>query len=279
MAQLSETEEFNAIRSASESFVDAFNRGDAKTVAELWAADGDYIDESGRKFQGRAAIENEYADFFKANPGAKIRIAIDALRLMGNNSAIEDGTAVLDPVPAGMPAKSKYLAVHTKVDGKWLMSTVRDTRIERPSGLGNIADLQWLIGSWTAEEHGVTTDSTCRWIANKSFVERSHSTKHADGSESSGVQIIGWNAEQGHVQSWSFSADGGHAVGIWMPGDGGWSAEVRGVTGDGKVTSAVNLLKRLDDNAYVWQSIRDTIEGNSLSDTGEVVVKRRAAGR
>ena len=53
------------------------------------------------------------------------------------------------------------------------MSTVREAHVETPSAYHNVADLEWLIGTWTAEEHGGTMTSVCRWVANKSFVERS----------------------------------------------------------------------------------------------------------
>lgn len=268
--------DLNAIRSSSQAFVDAFNRGDAKGVAMLWTADGDYIDEAGRKFQGRAAIEKEYGDFFGEHRGVKIRIVIESLRLIGSDAAIEDGRAILDTVPAGVPGMAKYTAVHAKVDGQWLMATVRDSRIEGPTAYGNIADLEWLIGTWTAEEQGSKSESVCRWIANKSFVERTYTTTQPDGTVASGVQIIGWNPERGHVQSWNFSSEGGHAVGVWTPRQRGWAAEVLGVTGDGTPTTAVNTLTRLDDNAYVWQSVQRTAGGRSLPDTDEVVLKRRA---
>jgi hypothetical protein len=61
---------------------------------------------------------------------------------------------------------------------------------------------------------------------------------------------------------------------VWSPRAGGWSAEIRGVTGDGTPTAAVNLLTRLDDNAYVWQSVQRTAGETSLPDTDEVVIKR-----
>jgi uncharacterized protein (TIGR02246 family) len=272
-------DDLSAIRRESQAFVEEFNRADAKAVAMLWTADGDYIDQSGRKFQGRAAIEKEYADFFSQNRGVKIRIVIDSLRVIGSDVAVEDGRAILDPVPAGTPATSKYTVVHAKIDGKWQMATVRDSRVERQSAYGNIADLEWLIGTWTAEEHGSKSESVCRWVANKSFVERSYSTTQPDCSVLSGVQIIGWNPERGCVQSWNFSADGGHAIGIWTPRERGWSAELRGMTGDGTSTTAVNLLTRLDDNTYVWQSIQRTIGGRTLPDTDEVVLKRRTTDR
>jgi hypothetical protein len=41
----------------------------------------------------------------------------------------------------------------------------------------------------------------------------------------------------------------------------------------------VNLLTRLDDNAYTWQSIQRTAGARSLPDTDEVVIKRQTANR
>jgi uncharacterized protein (TIGR02246 family) len=263
-----------AIRAGSQAFAAAFNKGDAKALAALWTKDGDYVDDVGRTFSGREAIEKGYAAHFSSNPKTKIRVIIDSLKLLSDSAAIEDGRAMVDPPPAGIPGYSKYTAVHVKIDGKWLMSTVRDTHVETPSAFKNVADLEWLIGTWTAEENGAKSESVCRWVANKSFVERSYTITRLDGSTTTGVQIIGWNPIEGHVQSWNFSSAGGYAVGIWTPQTGGWSAEIRGVTGDGVETLAINTLTRLDDNAYVWQSTNRSAGGQELPDTEEVVMKR-----
>ena len=143
----------------------------------------------------------------------------------------------------------------------------------------NAADLEWLVGTWVAEEHGVKTESVCRWVADKSFLERKHTTTRPDGTTASGVQLIGWNPQGGHVQSWSFTSDGGHAIGIWTPVEGGWQAKVYGTTGDGTPTTAVNLLRRLDDNAYAWQSVQRFLGESALPDTDEIVIKRRPAAK
>jgi uncharacterized protein (TIGR02246 family) len=268
------SEDVAAIRAGSQAFVAAFNQGDAKAIAAFWTEDGDYADESGATFSGRDAIEKEYARFFAEHPGQKIRLVIDSLKLLSDAAAIEDGRAMLDPAPDGAPATSKYTVIHVKVDGQWLMSTVRDSRVEAVSAYSNVADLEWLIGTWTAEEGGAKNESVCRWVAGKSFVERSYSVTRPDGTSSSGVQLIGWNPLEGHIQSWSFTSDGGHAIGVWTPRDGGWTAEMSGVTGDGTITSATNLLTKLDDNAYVWQSVNRAAGEQRLSDTDEIVLRR-----
>jgi uncharacterized protein (TIGR02246 family) len=271
------SQDLAAIRAGSEAFMAAFNKQDAKAVAALWTDDGEYIDDSGRRFAGRDAIEKGYTQFFADNPNVKIRLAIDSLRQVSPNTAIEDGRAVVEPAPAGADGVSQYTAVHTKVGGKWLMASVRDTWIETSAEVRTSADLEFLIGTWVAEEHGVQTVSDCRWVADGRFIERRYTTTLLDGTKTSGVQMIGWNPQGGHVQSWDFSPDGGHAVGLWSPIDGGWQAKVQGTTGEGISTAAVNRLMRLDDNAYVWQSVQRSLGDVALPDTDEVVIKRRPA--
>jgi uncharacterized protein (TIGR02246 family) len=279
LAQNAPPDDLAVIHAASREFVAAFDRSDAKAVAALWTEDGDYTDENGQVFTGRAAIEKEYGAFFDAHPGVKLKLTIDSLKQLSADTAIEDGRAALHPAPAGAPATSKYMAVHIKVDGKWLMSTVRDTRVETPSSYNTVADLEWLIGTWTAEEHGAKTESVCQWVANKSFVERKYTVTHLDGTTTSGVQLIGFHPQMGRVQSWNFSSDGGHAIGVWTPRESGWSAEIHGVSDDGTSTLSTNLLTRLDDNAYVWQSVQRSAGDVSLPDTDEIVLKRRDSGR
>ena len=268
-----------AILEASHSFVVAFNQHDANAVAALWTKDGEYVDGAGRVLIGRDEIEKDYHNFFTANPDAKINIVIDSLRLLSSDTAIEDGRAAVESSTAGAGGFTNYTAVHAKVDGKWLMASVRDASVEALPSVASAADLEWLIGKWAAEEHGVTMESDCSWVVDGRFIQRKYTTTQVDGTTSSGVQLIGWNPEGGHVQSWDFSPDGGHAVGTWVPNDGGWSAQMRGVTGDGTLTTAINQLRRLDDNAYVWQSIQRTAGGMVIPDTDEVVLKRIPVAR
>ena len=265
--------ELDAIRTQSQVFVAAFNKRDAKAVAGCWTEDGEFIDDNGRRWAGREEIEKRYTDIFAANPSGEIQIAIESLRLVSKGAAIEDGSSIVVPAPAGAGV-SKYTAFHVKVGEQWLMASVRDLWIESSPAVRSAADLAWLVGTWIAEEHGVQTESVCRWGVDDRFLERKYTTTQIDGSKTSGVQLIGWNPLGEHVQSWDFSPDGGHAVGIWIPTDDGWKADVQGTTGAGIPTSAVNLLKRLDGDAYVWQSVQRTLGQASLPDTAEIVIKR-----
>ena len=265
-----------AVRAESKAFVDAFNKADASAVAACWTVDGEYVDDAGNTFAGRDAIAKAYDNFLRDNPNAKLQLSIDSLRLLSPTAAIEEGRSLVE-VPPSSATIGRYLAVHVLVDGKWQMASVRDVTVATALAQQNVADLDWLIGTWVAEEHGSKHESVCRWVSGQSFVKRDFTTTLYDGTQSSGVQLIGWNPQGGHVQSWTFSSDGGHSVGAWTPTEDGWAAQTQGMTGDGSSTTSTNLLRRLDDNAYVWRSINRTIGGVVISDTDEVVLKRQPA--
>jgi uncharacterized protein (TIGR02246 family) len=269
--------ELAALQSSAQTFTDAFNRGDAKAVAALWTKDGDYVDELGQRYEGRDAIEKEYASFFAAHPGAKVTLVVDALRLVNDTTAIEDGRTTVETGDAAGSGYGKYTAMHVKVDGKWLMSSVRDTRLGDPSPANPLKDLDWLVGSWIAEQSDAKMQVVCRWIAGNSFLERSYSVKRSDLVVASGLQVIGWNPQAQRIQSWIFTSDGSHAVGLWSPRQDGWAVEAAGMLADGTPTRAVNLLARLDENAFSWKSIERSAGGVSLPETDEILLKRSVA--
>ncbi len=266
----------DAIRQTATAFEAAYNSRDAASIAALWTVDGEYVDDGGQSFKGRKAIQDEYEKMFADSKDERIRILIDSLTMDSENAATEKGRAILEPALSGAPAYGSYTAVHSKVNGKWLMSKVVDTRVELPSSYSNIADLEWLIGTWEAEHYGSKTVSVCSWVANKSFVQRAYTTTRPDLTISTGVQMIGFNPQGGHLQSWNFSPDGGYAVGAWWPRENGWRADMTGTTVDGQSSTATVLLTRLDDNAYAWQSTNRSLNGKSLGDTDEIVLKRQS---
>jgi hypothetical protein len=225
---------------------------------------------------GRDAIEAGYAALFAENPDIEMQIAVNSVRMISSDAAIEDGRVMTVAADGTADGLTRYTAVHVKVNGGWKMASVRDTLVQSSPAASSAADLGWLIGTWEAEEHGVKTVSVCRWVADGRFIERTYTATNVDGASSSGVELVGWNPHGRHVQSWSFSPDGGHAVGIWFPQQDGWVTQMRGTGGDGAPISSLNQLRKLDDDAYVWQSIRRTVGGMSLPDTHEVIWKRQA---
>lgn len=270
-----ESPELAALKAAGEAFLKAFNAHDAKAVAACWSADGDYVDENGQRVHGREALEQEYAAFFAAAPKVQMRVAVESMRVLNADTAVEDGKATLTPMPAGAPGLSRYTAVYVKQDGKWLMASVRDSRIELDSQYGHLADLEWLVGDWGMEHGGEELSVAVSWIGNKNFLKREFTHKQGDKELATSLEIIGFDPVAGRITSWTFTSDGGHAMGNWTPSDNGWFIEVSGATADGTSTSAVNEIIRLDDNTAAWRSMNRFKGDIALPDLAEVILKRK----
>jgi len=265
-----------AIRATADAFVKAFDRGDAKAVAALWTEDGTMADDRGEIFKGRKAIEDQYAAFFKAYPGAKMEVTIKSIDFPTPSMAVEDGTAQVVDHPAGPPVASRYTAVHVLENGKWLMATVRETAIPLASNFSRLEDLGWLIGTWESKGEGPTMRATFRWIANKSFIERDYTVREDGIQTASGVQIIGWDPQAGRVRSWSFDATGGYGSSLWTPTPEGLHGESTGVLPDGTPTSSQALLIRApgENDVFGWRSFDRSVGDAALPDTAEVVLDR-----
>ncbi len=264
------------IRATAVAFVQAFNRGDARAVAALWTADGTAADDNGTIYKGRAAIEAQYAELFKAMPGARMEVSVKSIDFPTPTTAIEDGIAQVVSENGGPPQASRYTVMHIKQDGMWLMASEREASIELPSNFARVEGLAWLVGTWTAKRDAKTVRTTVRWIANKSFLERDYTIRKDGIAVSSGKQIIGWDAKARQIRSWSFDASGGYGTGVWTATPDGWRIESSGVMADGVPTSSRDLLIRVpdEDNVLGWRSVGRSVGGASLPDTPEVVLDR-----
>src|SRR5262249_1814864 len=115
-----------AITKTAEAFVEAFQKGDAKAVAAFWTPDGDYVDDTGRVFKGREAIEKSFAEGFAANKGLKLRIDVASIKFPTQDVAIEDGTTAVISPEGSAPMRSRYTNVLLKKGDQWLLSSVRE---------------------------------------------------------------------------------------------------------------------------------------------------------
>jgi uncharacterized protein (TIGR02246 family) len=270
-----------AIRATADAFVKAFNRADAKAVSALWTEKGTMADDRGEVFKGRKAIEDEYAAFFKEQPGAKMEVAIQSIEFATPAAAVEDGVARVLSKDGAPPVASRYTAVHVLEDGKWLMASVRESRIEIPSNYPRLQELGWLVGNWQAKSEGATVHTSIRWIANRSFLHREYTVQQDAVTTSSGLQIIGWDPQSGQVRSWSFDSAGGHGMGYWTATPDGWRIDSTGMLADGTPTSSRDFLIRLEneDNVLGWRSVGRRAGAVELPDTPEVVLDRLSEKR
>lgn len=265
-----------AIRQTAVGYAKAFNARDAKAIAELWTPEGELVNEQGQEFRGRKAIEKEFAGIFAEHKNLAAEIVVNSVRFPAKDVAVESGTGWVRTT-AGVPVSAaRYVAIHVKQEGKWQIASVREMRYIPPSNYENLKDLNWLVGDWTAKADGKTIRIQCQWDANKNFLWRTYSVEEGDKKTKSGRQVVGWDPIAGQVRSWHFDDDGSFGQEYWTRDGDRWLGEASGLLRNGGQSRALNVLIRLDDNSFTWQSVRRTLNGAVLPDVPRVTLQRVA---
>ena len=79
------------VRAAAAAYCAAYNRGDAKAVAQFWSDKGEWISPSGQRVQGRAAIQKELESLFAENKGQRLEVVVSSVRFIHPQVAVEEG--------------------------------------------------------------------------------------------------------------------------------------------------------------------------------------------
>lgn len=269
-----------AIRKAVEAYVASFNSGDAKTLAAMWTPEAVYTNPlSGEQVVGREAIERQFAGIFAESKDAKLEAVTHSVQFVSPGVAVERGTATIiraDQAPEeSAPEESEYTAIYVKRDGQWLLDRVTEEQVlEMPSHYQQLKDLEWLIGRWTDQDDQATVVTECNWTRNNNFLVRSFTVQIRDRIDMAGLQIIGWDPAAKQIRSWVFDSDGGFGQGTWKKKDNRWYVQQRGVLADGRTSSAVNIITKLDESTCTLQSINRTVNGDLLPNIDEVKVTK-----
>jgi uncharacterized protein (TIGR02246 family) len=279
-----QAEDEAAIRKNDDAYVEAYNKHDAKALAEMWSPEAVYVDpETGEEAVGREEIEKEFADTFAGLKDAKLEIDVKSIRFLSPNVAIESGTARILRSNEE-PDESIYSALFVKRDGKWLLDRVTEEQppappAPPPSNYEHLKDLEWMVGSWidNDEDGQVTIQTDCDWAKNKNFMTRSFAVVIGGQVNMSGMQIVGWDPAAKQIRSWVFDSDGGFAEGKWTRKGNRWLIQQAGTLPDGSKSSAVNIMKQIDNDSFTWQSVQRSVNGDILPNVDEVTVVRRPA--
>ena len=264
-----------AIRKADEAYVTAFNKHDAKALADAWSPEAVYLNRtSGDEVVGRAAIAEEFNTLFKAQPEVKLDLNVQSIQFVSPNVAVEQGVAKT-LTPKAEPEEEEYSAVFVRREGQWLLDRVTEKAKEAAaSRYEQLKPLEWMIGHWVDKDDKVDIETDCKWTKNQSFITRSF-TVGAEGQISmSGMQIIGWDPVAKTIRSWTFDSDGGFAEATWTLKKDRWFIQNKGYLADGRKASMTNVIKPVDLNSFTWQTIERTVGGELLPNIDEVLIVR-----
>ena len=265
------------LRLTGESFVKAYDAGDAKSIAAHFTPDAEYIDEQGNIYQGRAAIEEAMTACFAEHPGCQIEFDIESIRFISPGVAVEDGATTITHSNGMESVSSRYTAVHVKADGKWLTASLRDhAPKDRRQHRSQLQQLGWLKGEWVDESDDSVVIFSCESTDNGNFLLRKF-TIQIDGHESlSGTQRIGWDPLLGKLRAWIFDSEGGYSDGVWHRDEDRWVLKSTGVTADGQTASGTSIYTFIDEHTMTWQLVDHEVAGVQHHDSDVVTIVRRA---
>lgn len=264
-----------AIKAAIKSYVDAFNRGDAKALASHWTEGGELATPAGETIIGRANLEKDFAAYFEKYKGARIELIQTEISLLSPGVAIERGTAKVVR-PDEQPSETEYEAVHVRRDSGWKMDSVREAdRPQTRSHYEHLKDLEWMIGDWIDADQNSSVETTCQWTKNRNFMTRSFKVSLQGEVDLEGTQVIGWDPVRQAIRSWLFDSDGGFGVGLWSRDGSQWTVQALRILHSGEQASAINILTYIDDNTFKFKSTGRQVGGELMPNIREVTVVRK----
>jgi len=259
-----------AIRASLASFVKAFESRDAKALASHWTADGEYNRDDTVAILGRPAIEKAFTDFFAKTPEVKAEIQPQSLRFVSRDVAMGEGLVTVRRGAAETATQARYKTLLVREDGRWHLAQLSESTEDKVS----IADLAWLIGQWKSTGgQGAEVLTTYSWSPSKKFINVQFTIKEKDLALS-GSQVLGVDPASGAIHSWTFEADGGVCEGEWSRDGDHWVIDAAGTLANGRTIFEVNILRRVNDDTFTWQSINRLLNDSEFPDLPPVKIVR-----
>jgi uncharacterized protein (TIGR02246 family) len=268
-------EDVKALGALVRAFTDAYNKGDAKAIAELFAENAEVTEESGATVRGREAVAGLFAAAFEQAPKATIELAPESLRFLGPDAARETGRSRATPAGGGAPDLARYTVLYVRWGGRWLQDSVHEYPDRSLTPHERLQELAWLVGEWVDEGDEGVVETSCHWSDDKNYLIRKFTMRISGQPVTGGTQRIGWDPRSEQIKSWVFDNDGGYSEGLWSRLEKNrWVIKADGVLADGKCVSATQILTYVNKDLARWRSVDRTIGGQAVPDLTEVVLVR-----
>lgn len=261
-------EEEAAIRKAAGAYAAAFAKGDAAAALAMWTSDAEFIDDDGKVHRGHDSLSPLFKKTLPSFKGYKITMKLTSVRFVKPDVALVDGEQTFT-APRGEPDHNRFTSVWIKTDGQWRIRSARDLTPD-PAGESvagrRLRELDWLIGDWISDDKDGSVNLKVKWALDKAFMVFEYEVKRKQGASSKVVQWVGWDPLREQIKSWVFDDQSGYADAYWSRNGNTWTSDSIGVLPDGATGSSINMLKYVNDDSFVWQSVRREVDGQPLPD-------------
>jgi uncharacterized protein (TIGR02246 family) len=258
-------------------YEEAYNKGDAKTLAGFYSDDVDYLDQDGAEVKGREAMEKLLGDNFQQYPGVKLAITTEEIKQLTPDVKVTRGIATVTPAN-GAATTTRYTLVKVKKGDHWEISQMNEREAPPQSAYSKLEALDWLVGTWQDKSGDQTVQHKINWAGDKNFLVR---TINLQGNQTStdGWEIIGWDPVRQQIRSWIFDSNGGFGETTWVNNGEDWLIRASNVLPDGSRSTAENVLTKIDDNKFSWESQNRTLNGEPQPSLDKVEVQRVAGSQ
>jgi uncharacterized protein (TIGR02246 family) len=264
-----------AITDLLASFVKAYNAKDARALGDLFTPDAEIEDEDGDVTRGRDAIVARFTETFQENRGDTLAVDTDSLRFLGNDVAIEEGTATLSTGEDAAPRANRYSVIYALQDGRWLHARVRDEPEKDVPAHERLRELEWMLGEWINESDDEVVFTTCKWSDDGNFLLRDFDVKIEGRIALRGTQRLGWDPQRGQFRAWVFDDSGGFADGLLARDGDRWVVRGSGVRSDGQSVSFTTAITPLSPDRLRWEVLERVVGGQAVPGTDQFDLVRR----
>jgi uncharacterized protein (TIGR02246 family) len=266
------------IRDLLKAVTDAYNRADARGLADRFTDDASLFDQDGEEVRGREAIGRRYAEAFGRGPTCKISDTVEAVHFLSPDIASVAGHFQLEAEDGTALSPGRFCLIAVRKEGRWQLGELRDIATasdEAAEEGGPLRDLEWLVGDWVDDGEDGKVASTVRWDEGRKFLVRKYSVQIAGEPDRSGTQWIGWDPQANQIRSWVFDSDGDFGEGRWTRSGNAWIVKASGTTGDGLTTSSTQVIEPINKDSLRLGSTDRVVGTEQLPDIEEVVMVRK----
>jgi uncharacterized protein (TIGR02246 family) len=253
------------------AYTAAFNKGDARALAAMYAEDAEYTDVAGERVTGRAAVEESLKKTFAAKKGLQLEATIESARYLTPDVLLEKGISRTNDLT------TRYVCNYVRKDGNWLISELSEiTQPPVDAAAEALADLSWLAGTWKDNTPGMDVSTEVAWTKNGHFLRRSFTVRRENEDAVEGTEIIGYDPVTNQIRSWLFDSEGGFGEGRWRRENDKWLVTAHATSPEGRTSTAQHVLTEVDGQKFNWESINRQADGEALPNLEKVEVVRTA---
>jgi hypothetical protein len=263
-----ENPDIAAVRAAASDYAAAARDGNVDVMRRSWTPEGDYIDASGQRFVVHELLAQERVERTlrpSRQPSAEqAQAPSSTLRLITPTVAIEDGVAEISTAHDGSAPTGRFTAVWVKLDGKWLLDSLRESISQSDMTNDRLQPLSWLLGEWAGAVDDQAIIVSSNWSDGGNYIVREFAIHGAGDQVVTGNERIGWDPVSGEVMSWAFDSQGGRSESRWKRDGERWLVESTKVMSDGKKATSASVYTPGDGGSYSWEVSRASVADERL---------------